>query len=44
MQTKLSYTHGTILNIYIVYELGAPRPNDNDPTLKKLFVWCSYFD
>ena len=33
-QPKLSYIHGTILNIYIVYELGAPSPNGNDPTLK----------
>ena len=31
---KVSYTHGTIENIYIAYELGASSPNDNDPTLK----------
>ena len=31
---KLSYTHGTVVNIYIVYELGASSPNDNDPTLR----------
>ena len=31
---KLSYTHSTIVNIYIVYELGASSSNDNDPTLK----------
>ena len=28
------YTHGTIVNIYIVYELGASGTHDNDPTLK----------
>ena len=33
-QPKLQYTHGTIVNIYIVYELGASGSNDNDPTLK----------
>ena len=27
-------THGTIVNIYIFYELGAYSSNDNDPTLK----------
>ena len=33
-QPKISYTHGTIVNIYIVYELGASGSNDNHPTLK----------
>ena len=33
-QPKVSYTHGTIVNIYIVYELGASSSNNNDPTLK----------
>ena len=33
-QPKLHYTHGTILNIYIVYELGASGSNDSDPTIK----------
>ena len=38
-QTKISYTHGTIVNIYIVYELDASSSNNNDPTLKNcLFV------
>ena len=30
---KFTYTHKTIVNIYIVYELGASTSNDNDPTL-----------
>ena len=34
-QSKLQYTHGTIVNIYIVYELGTLGSNDNDSTLKK---------
>ena len=42
-QSKISYAHGTIVNIYIVYELGASESNINDPTFKKLFIWCSYF-
>ena len=31
---KLTYTHKTIVNIQIVYELGATTSNDNDPTLR----------
>ena len=33
-QPKISCTHSTIVNIYIVYELGASGSHDNDPTLK----------
>ena len=33
-QSKISYTHGKVVNIYIVYELGASTSHDNDPTLK----------
>ena len=33
-QSKISYTHSTIVNIYIIYELGASSSNNNDPTLK----------
>ena len=33
-QAKLGCTHGTIVNIYIVYEFGASSPFTNDPTLK----------
>ena len=31
---KLTYTHGKVVNIYIVYELGASRSNVNDTKLK----------
>ena len=31
---KLTYTHRTIVNIYIVYELGASGSKNSDPTLK----------
>ena len=34
-QPKLHYSRGTIVNICIVYELGACDSNDSDPTLKK---------
>ena len=43
-QSKISYNHGKVVNIYIVYELGASSSHINDPTLKKLFIWCSYFN
>ena len=33
-QTKFTYTHKTIVNIYIVYELDASTSNNSDPTLK----------
>ena len=33
-QQKVSYTHGKVVNIYIVYELGASSSHNNDPTLK----------
>ena len=31
---KNSYTHGNVVNIYIVYELGTSSSHVNDPTLK----------
>ena len=43
-QRIILYTHSNIVNICIVYELGASSSHDNDPTLKKLFIWCSYFN
>ena len=33
-QPKFSYNHGAIVNIYIVYELGASSPHTDDPTLE----------
>ena len=33
---KLTYTHRKVVNIDIVYELGASSSNVNDPTLKKI--------
>ena len=33
-QSKISYNHGKVVNIYIVYELGASSFHINDPTLK----------
>ena len=33
-QSTASYTHRKVVNIYIVYELGASSSNVNDPTLK----------
>ena len=43
-QPKISNTQGKAVNTYIVYEFGASSSHNNDPTLKKLFIWCSYFD
>ena len=31
---KISYKHGKVVNIYIVYELGASSSHNNDPTLR----------
>ena len=33
-QPKISYNHGKVVNIYIVYELGASSSHFDDPTLK----------
>ena len=33
-QPKVSYTHETIVNIYVVYELCASSSQSDDPTLK----------
>ena len=33
-QPKLSYTHGTIANVYIIYELHATDSHIDDPMLK----------
>ena len=33
-QPNISYNHGTIVNIYIAYDLGAPSSYNHDPTLK----------
>ena len=43
-QDKITYTHGKIVNIYVVYELTGSNPDNNDQYSKNLFVWCSYFD
>ena len=44
-QDKITYTHGKIVNIYIVYEINK---KDNtiisNPALENCFIWCSYFD
>ena len=37
-QSKISYTLAKIVNIYIVYEIGASSSHVNDPTLKN----CSF--
>ena len=33
MNTR-TYNNGSILNVYIVYELGASSSSDSDPTFK----------
>ena len=33
-QTKITYTHGKVVNIYIAYELGASSSNNSNPTIK----------
>ena len=43
-QYKITLTHGKVVNIYIVYELVASSSNNSDPTIKILFIWCSYFN
>ena len=33
-QQKITYTHRKVVNIYIVYELGASSSNNSNPTVK----------
>ena len=33
-QSKISYTHGKVVNIYIVYGVGPSNSQNTDPTLK----------
>ena len=33
-QDKILYTHGEIINIYIVYELTGSNSDDNEPTAR----------
>ena len=35
-QSKISYTHGKIVNIYIFYELDASSSHINDPALNPI--------
>ena len=37
-QLNISYTHGKVVNIYIVYELGTSSSHVNDPTLKNCLL------
>ena len=41
-QPKISYTHGKVVNIYIVYEPGASSSRNNDPILKNFLF--GFFD
>ena len=43
-QDKMMYTHAKIVNIYIAYQISGSNSDDNNPALKKIFVWHSYFD
>ena len=39
-QPKLSYTHGTMANVYIVYEMSASSSHSDDPTLENC-LFCA---
>ena len=43
-QLKASYTHEKTVNIYIVYELTGSSSHSDDPTLKKMFIFCGYIN
>ena len=36
-QDKVTFNHGKVVNIYIVYELGASSSSNSDPTINCLF-------
>ena len=37
-QSKFTFTHKKVVNIYIVYELGASSLHDSDPTIKNCLL------
>ena len=44
-QDKVTYNHGNIVNIYIVYEINKKdKTVISDPTLENCLFWCSYFN
>ena len=43
-QPTVSYTYEKAVNIYIVYKLAGSSSHSDDPTLKKLFIWCGYIN
>ena len=40
-QDEITYTHGTIVNIYSVYEISKNFNISSYLTLEKNFIWCS---
>ena len=42
-QPSFTFTHKIVVNIY-VYELRTSSSHINNPTIKKLSLWCSYFN
>ena len=40
-QGKITYDHGKIVNIYIVYEISKKFNISSYPTLENCFIWCS---
>ena len=40
-QGKITYDHGKIVNIYIVYEISKKFNICSYPTLENCFIWCS---
>ena len=37
-QDKITFNHGKVVNIYIVYELDASSSSNSDPTMKKCLL------
>ena len=40
-QEKITFNHGKIVNIYIVYEIEKSVNQQQLSSARKLFVWCS---
>ena len=40
-QNKVTYNHGKIVNIYIVYEISSTFTSQSSFTLKNSLIWCS---
>ena len=43
-QDKVTYAHGNIVNVYIVYGINKKKYSNQQSFIRKLFIWYCYID